>query len=260
MAQTILTFGSVFSLPFLGFYGLCARAAIPSFLAVWLSHRNRPLKVSYRFDTPALRELITIGLPFNVWGSLYTSFWAASESALVLSLSGVSALGLFSVATVIGGAVNTVTMAVWQVLTPRIITAFARHGSVRKINAWMLWVTSGLTGFMILLACAGSFLLDLFVPHFIPKYVAGIAAMKICLWFPVVQAALLPINALFATGRQWLYGRNVIVGLMVFPIATYLLLPVMGGLLAVVTGSLLGRIARAVVVYVDLVVLTRRET
>jgi hypothetical protein len=216
--------------------------------------------VCYRLDATALRELITIGLPFNVWGSLYTSFWAASESALVLSLSGVSALGLFSVATVIGSAVNTVTMAVGQVLSPRIVTAFARDGSVRNLNAWMLPVTAGLTLFMILLACAGSFLLDLFVPHFIPKYVAGIAAMKICLWFPVVQAALLPINVLFATGRQWLYGRNVIVGLIVFPIATFLLLPAMGGLLAVITGSLLGRTARAVVVYLDLVALTRRET
>lgn len=259
MTQTILTFGLVFSLPFLGFYGLSARSAFPQLLAVWLYHRNRPLKVRYRFDIPALKELIGIGLPFNVWGSLYTSFWAASENALVLSLGGVTSLGLFAVATVIGGAVNSLTMAVWQVLAPRIITAYARDGSMRNVNAWMLWVTSGLTGFMILLAITGSFLLDLLVPHFIPKYVAGIAAMKVCLWFPVVQAALLPINALFATGRHWLYGRNVIAGLIVFPIATYLLLPTMGGLLAVVMGSLLGRIARAVVVYLDLASLTRSE-
>ena len=100
VAQTILTFGMVFLLPFLRFYGLCARVAFPSFLAVWLYHRNRPLKVSYRFDTKALRELIKIGLPFSFWGNLYTSVWTATESALVLSLGGVSALGLFSVAAV----------------------------------------------------------------------------------------------------------------------------------------------------------------
>ena len=103
VAQTILTFGMVFLLPFLRFYGLCARVAFPSFLAVWLFHRHRPLKVSYRFDTKALRELIKIGLPFSFWGNLYTSVWTATESALVLSLSGVSALGLFSVAAVMGG-------------------------------------------------------------------------------------------------------------------------------------------------------------
>jgi len=150
-------------------------------------------------------------------------------------------------------------MAIWQVLTPRVVTALARDGSVRNANARIVWVTVGLTGLMIILACAGSFLLDLFVPHFIPKYVAGIPAMKVCLWFPVVQAAFLPMNILFATGRPWLYGRSVITGIVVFTVATYLLLPVIGGLLAVATGSLLGRAARTLAAYVDLVVLTRRE-
>ena len=260
VAQTVLTFGMVFLLPFLRFYGLCARAAFPSFLAVWLYHRHRPLKVSYRFDTKALRELIKIGLPFSFWGNLYTSVWIATESALVLSLSGVSALGLFSVAAVMRGAMNSLPMAIWQVLTPRVVTALARDGSVRNANARIVWVTAGLTGFMILLACAGSFLLDIFVPYFIPKYVAGIPVMKVCLWFSVVQAAFLPINTLFATGRPWLYGRSVIAGLVVFPLATYLLLPVIGGLLAVAVGSLLGRAARTLAAYVDLVILTRRET
>ena len=155
---------------------------------------------------------------------------------------------------------NSLPMAVWQVLTPRVVTTLARDGSVRNANARIVWVTAGLTGFMILLACAGSFLLDVFVPYLIPKYVAGIPVMKVCLWFPVVQAAFLPINTLFATGRPWLYGRSVIAGIVVFPLATYLLLPVIGGLLAVAVGSLLGRAARTLAAYVDLVVLTRRET
>lgn len=259
MAQTVLTFGMVFLLPFLKFYGLCARAAFPSFLAVWLYHRNRPLKVSYRFDTKALWELIKIGLPFSFWGNLYTSVWTATESAMVLSLSGVSALGLFSVAAVMGSAVNALPMAIWQVLTPRVVTAFARDGSVRNANARVIWVTVALVGFMIILAYAGSFLLDIFVPYFIPKYVAGIPVMKVCLWFPVVQAAFLPINTLFATGRPWLYGRSVIAGIVVFPLTTYLLLPVIGGILAVAVGSLLGRAVRTLVAYVDLIALTRQE-
>ena len=101
--------------------------------------------------------------------------------------------------------------------------------------------------------------MDIFVPHFIPKYVDGIAVMKVCLWFSVVEAAFLPINALFATGRPWLYGRSVIAGMVVFPLATYFLYPAIGGLLAVAAGSLLGRTARTLAAYVDLVALTRQE-
>ena len=259
VAQTVLSFGMVFLLPFLGFYGLCARAAFPSVLAVWLYQRHRPLKVSYHFNNKALRELIKIGLPFSFWGNLYTSVWIATESALVLFLGGVSALGLFSVAAVMRSSVNSLPIAISQVLTPRVVTAFARDGSVRNANARIIWLTAGLMGVMILFACAGSFLLDLFVPYFIPKYIAGVPVMKVCLLFSIVEAAFLPINTLFATGRSWLYGRSVIAGMVVFALATYLLYPVMGGLLAVAVGSLLGRATRTLAAYVDLVALASRE-
>ena len=83
--------------------------------------------------------------------------------------------------------------------------------------------------------------------------------MKISLWFSVVQAAYLPINILFATGRPWLYGRNVIAGIVVFPLVTYLLAPTMGGLMAVAIGSLAGHSARTLAAYVDLAILTKRD-
>jgi len=258
--QSILTFGMVFLLPFLRFYGLCVRVALPSSLVVWLFHRKRPLKVAYRFDTKDLGEVIKIGLPYSIWGSLYTSAWIATESALILFLDGVTSLGLFSVAYALRSAMNSLPKAVEQVLTPRVVTTFARDGSIRNANARIAWVTAGITGFMIILVCASSFLLDVFVPHLIPKYVAGIPVMKVCLWFSVVEASFLPMNALFATGRPWLYGRSVIAGIVVFPLATYLLYPAIGGLLAVAVGSLLGRAARTLAAYVDLFVLTRRET
>jgi hypothetical protein len=206
-----------------------------------------------------LGELVRIGLPFSFWGSLYTSVWVATESALVLSFGGVTALGLFSVAYALRSAMNSLPMAVWQVLTPRVVTAFARDESVRNANARIALVTAGLTGFMILFAWAGLYVLDAFVPIVIPKYVAGIPLIKVYLWFCVIEAASLPLNTLFATGRSWLYGRGVIAGMVVFPVATYVLLPVTGGVLAVAIGSLLGRTARTIAAYVDLVVLTRRE-
>ncbi len=260
VAQTVLTFGMVFLLPFLRFYGLCVRAAFPSFLAVWLYHRERPLKISYRLDTKALSELIKIGLPYSFWGNLYTSVWFATESALVLSLSGIFALGLYSVAAVMRSAMNSLPMAIEQVLTPRVVTTLARDGSVHKANVRVIWVTVWLTGFMVVLAVVVSYLLDIFVPYAIPKYVAGIPVMNVCLWFSVVQATFLPMNTLFATGKPWLYGRSVIAGIVVFPLATYLLYPALGGLLAVAVGSLLGHTARTLAAYVDLIALTRRET
>jgi len=260
VVQTVASFGMVFLLPFLKFYGLCARVSIPSLLGVWLFHRNRPLRVTYRFDMKSFRELVVIGLPFSFWGSLYSSFWTATESALVLYLCDVSSLGLFSVAVVMRGAMESLPTAMWQVFAPRIIAAFARDGGVGNMNRNNFKMTLLLTGFMAAMVVIASFLLDILIPILIPKYVAGIQVMKICLWFSVVQTAFLPMSALIATGRSWLYGRSVIAGMVVFSLATYLLYPVIGGLLAVAVGSLLGRTARTLAAYVDLVMLARSET
>lgn len=259
VCQTVLVFGMVFLLPFFGFYGLCARAALPWISTLLLFHRFRPLRVRYRVKPKVLWDLIKIGLPFSFWGNLYTSAWIATESALVLSLSGVTSLGLFFVAVVMRNAVNSIPMSIWQVLTPRVVTSFAKDESVRNANARVIWVTVGLTGFMIIFALLGSLLLEILVPVFIPKYIAGIQVMKVCLWFPVVQAAFLPMNTLFATGKHWTYGRSVIAGIVVFALSTYLLLPITSGILAVVIGSLSGRAARTFAGYLELIALSKRE-
>lgn len=258
--QTILNFVMVFLLPFLRFYGLCARMAVPAVLGLWLFHRERPLRVKYRLDIKAFKEVIKIGLPFGIWGALYSTAWVATESALILALDGVVALGLFSVAYALRSATIALPVAISQVLTPRLVMSFARNGSIHnKAFAQIISVTTVIMLFMVIVAYAGSFLLDIFVPLLISKYIAGIPVMKVCLWFSVVQAAYLPINTLFAMGRPWLFGRGIIAGIIIFALATYLLLPMMGGLLAVTVGSLLGRAARTLAAYVDLYVLMRKE-
>lgn len=259
VVQSIVAFGMVFLLPFLKFYGLCARVAAPSFLVVWLFHRFRPLKVRYRFNAESLWDLIKIGLPFSFYGNLYTSVWVATESSLVLYFCDESSLGLLAVAVVIRSAVNSLPAAVWQVLTPRVVTSFAKEGSVRKANDRIIWVTIVLVLCMMILAVIGSYLIGIFVPYFIPMYMAGIPVMKICLWFSVVNAALLPVNIIFATGRAWLYGRSIVMGIVVFPAVAYFLNSMVGGLIAVAIGSLLGHVVRAVAAYVDLAIVAKKE-
>ena len=257
--QAIVSFGTVFLVPSLRFYGLCIRGASASIAGAWLFYRNRPLKVPFRFDAKALGEVVRIGFPFSFWGSLYSSVWTATESALMLSFGGVTGLGLFAVAAVLREGMNFFPQAVNQVMIPRVVEAFARDESVRNANARSSWLTVGLTGLMVLTILIVSYSLEFLVPIAIPKYTDGIPLMKICLWFSVVQAASLPLNTLFATGRSWLYGRGVIVGLLAFPLATYLLVPMFGGVLAAAMGSLIGRAVRTVEAYVEILLLTRRE-
>lgn len=259
LTQAIMNFSLVLLVPFLGFFGLCIRASLPAAIGVYLFHRKRPLKVRPRWNAKVLWEVVRVGLPFSFWGSLYTSVWSATESALMLSLGGLKGLGLFAVASVIREGMNVLPQSVYHVMTPRVVEAYAREGSVRRANARSLLVTAGLTGTMVILVLICSYLLGVLVPLAIPKYVDGIPLMRASLWFSVLQAAALPFNTLFATGRSWLYGRGVIAGMVVFPVAAYLLAPVLGGILAVAVGSLCGRAARTLVAYAELAVLNRRE-
>jgi O-antigen/teichoic acid export membrane protein len=259
LLQSIVTFGAVFLLPILKFYGLCVRSVVSSVFGVWLFHRNRPIRAQYRFSTPALKEVIKIGFPLTFWGSIWTSVWTASESALVLYLGGVSGLGLFAVAVVLRDGMSVLPLAVSQVLSPRVVETFARSGSIKKANAISMWITVGLTAFMVIAVLVASWLLDFLVPLAIPKYAEGISLMKICLWFAVVHTAALPLNTLFAKGRPWIWGRGVIPGLIVFPLSAYFLIPALGGACAVAAGSLVGRSVRLIAGYIDIALLTKDE-
>jgi O-antigen/teichoic acid export membrane protein len=257
--QAVANFVLVFVLPLFQFYGLCLRAAGSAFVGVWLMHRKRPLKMPYRLTREPLIEVIRIGFPLSFWGSINTSFWTAAENSLMLMLGGFTELGLFSIAAVLREAISVLPQAVNQVIMPRIVEGFGRDGSVRSANARTFLPTVGLTMFMTVVVVAIAFSLDILVPLAIPKYTAGIPLMKACLWFGVVQTAALPLNAIFATGKPWVFGRGILLGLVVFPISAYLLAPSIGGVLAVAWGSLLGRAVRIVEAYAEIYLLIHQE-
>lgn len=260
LAQALLSFGLVFLVPRFQFVGLSIRSAVPSVAYVWMLNRKRPLRVRYKFDAQALRDVMGVGLPFSMWGSIYTSIWTATESALVLALGGVTSLGLFAAAAVMREAMSVLPLAASQVLTPRIVEAFAREGSVRRATARLMLPTMLLTAGVAASVVVASWLLGILVPVAIPKYVDGLRLMRVCLWFAVIQAASLPLNIIFASGKSWIFGRGVVVGLAVVPVVAYLLVPVLGGVMAVAVGSLAGRAARTAVAYLELAMLAHQET
>jgi O-antigen/teichoic acid export membrane protein len=259
LMQSVMNFVLIILLPFLQFFGLCIRAAVSTVAGVWLLHDSRPLKVRYKLDLKALGEVLKVGLPLSLWGNLNTSIWVAAENSLILYFGGVTHLGLFTAAYALREGINIVPIAINQVLMPRIVEGFARDESVRNANAKTAWLTVALTAAMTLIILVLMLLLDELVPILIPKYVEGLPLMRLCLWFGVVQTAALPLNTLFATGKSWLFGRGVLAGMLAFLVSAYLLTPSLGGPIAVVTGSLIGRAVRTIAAYVDIFLLIRRE-
>lgn len=257
--QAALSFGLVFVLPLLGFFGLCLRSALPSVGATWLLHRGRPLKVAPSLRRKPFIDLIRIGLPFCFWGSLYTSLWSALENTLMLALGGVHGLGLFAVAVMLREGICILPQAIHQVLLPRIVQAYGREGRLGSAHELMYRIVSPLALGMAAVVLAVSWALGTLIPILIPNYADGLGLMKVLLWTGVLQAVALPLNALFASGKSWRYGRGILAGFITFPIVTYLLAPLTGGILAVAGGSLAGKAVRTGIGYLELRLLVSEE-
>ncbi len=259
LLQAVVGFCMIVAVAYWGFYGLCMRSVIPVLVGVWFYQKTRPLHISLRFDFVTFKEVVRIGLPLSFWGTLYTSLWMAAEYSLMLHFGGVKGVGLFAVAVIIRESLSILPQSVHQVFMPRVVESYAREGGVRPAAKRTFLMTGLLSILMVSMVVIISIMLDYFVPLFIPKYVDGLLLMKVCLGLVVIQAASLPLNGLVATGRSWLYGKGILAGMFVFPLAVYMLNPYIGGILAVAAGSLIGRIVRTIVAYFDLLKVMRLE-
>ena len=259
LTQAVIAFCLIVAVAFWGFYGLCLRAAIPAILSVWLYHRARPLRMSLHFDLSSFKEVVKVGMPICFWGTLYSSLWMAAEYSLMLHFGGIKAVGLFAVALLMRESLSILPQSIHQVIMPRVFESYARNGGVSNYAKSTFMVAGVATLFMIVVVLIIFVLLDYFVPFFIPNYIDGLSLMKICLGWSVFQAASLPLNGLVATGRSWLYGKGILAGLLTFPLAVYLLNPIVGGIVAVAVGSLIGRLVRTIVAYFDFFTLIRQE-
>jgi len=257
--QSVLGLLFVLALPLLGFFGLSLRAAIPAAVGTWRLHRARPFKTPPTWAPDPLLSLVRIGLPFCIWGSLYTSVWFALESTLLLALDGPRGLGLFAVAAVLRDGICIFPLAVSQVLQPRILEAFGRDGALAKASRSAVRMVPPLVLGMTLLAIAMSWALERLVPLLIPQYVDGVGLMKLALWFGVVQALALPLGGILYSGKGSTFGRGVWIGLLFFAATAYVLTPFVGGMKAVVAGSLAGKLVRTGVGYLDFRAMVGKE-
>jgi len=260
LIQAVIGFCLVYASITYGFYGFCVRFCVPIIICGWLYHRSRPLRMPLKFEFPVFKDVLKIGVPLCFWGTLFTSLWVAVEFSLVLEFGGIKALGLFSIAVMMRESLSILPKSIHQVFLPRVIESFARKGGVKSAVTRSILGTGLFTLLMIGIVLIIGPLLDYFVPLVIPMYIDGLLMMKACLWLAVIEAVSLPLNGLIATGKGWLYGKGVVVGILAFLIAFYILNSYIGGVMAVIIGSLIGRLVRTLVAYLDLFSLIRQES
>jgi len=228
---------------------MAMRTGCSSLASLIYLHIHRPLKIHWRFNWRKWFDLVKEGVPMFIAGYGSTVGWSLLITTLVWKELGVVALGFSTMAFMILQVANHVPQAIVAVYTPRIIEEFGRTESVdaglRICRKPLLWSMPG----MLLLVVGGAIGLQLFVPVLMPKYVEAIPAMGLALLYLPFTMLEMPYVLLVATGDTLAQNIVTFVGLGIFAALGLAAIAAGLGLNGVIGASLLGRLARLLMIY-----------
>ncbi len=199
--QGVLNVALVVFVVLFGFYALCARSilslgALMTVLWVWLPRRFKP-----KWDTEAVKELMSTGLP--IWGAgQLIDLWDVFNATLMVALMGTEGFGLYAIARIIGQALKTFPTALQQVLQPRITMGFARNGDLAGSFRQSYRPTFAIASLFIPVAVIGWLLLPPAVAFALPKYTPGVGAAQWVLPLVAIQNFRPPIAVLAAVSKR----------------------------------------------------------
>lgn len=172
---------------FFGFYGLIVRGVLLAIYEFYLLFKNKPYSLNLKYEVKHFRKLFKTGLPIFMVGQV-NSLWATFLNTFIFSLGGPLNFGLFALSTIVQNAFGVIPSAFAQVIYPKMSILFGEGKSVShilKVNVKPLFFQ-----FVIMLGVAliGVFLLPVFIPYLLPKYIDGIVAAQWMLFVPVAQS------------------------------------------------------------------------
>jgi len=160
-----------------GFRGQCFRLGTIAVIEIFLLWRWRPIRVTARFKWSQWLHLIKIGLPIFGVGYFY-SVWRSMDRAYILKALGREQLGFYQLATLTRLAGMSITIAVSQIIYPRMAHAYGKHGD----RSMLLKVGRKPLKLLLVLAIpvliGAWFAIEPIVQWLVPRYLPGVPAAK----------------------------------------------------------------------------------
>jgi O-antigen/teichoic acid export membrane protein len=177
------------------------------------------------------------------------AWWTVLNSTLVLKLTGIEGMGLYSMVLLAGAALDVVPTSVAQVLYPRMAEEYGRTGKVanllRILRKPVLFTTAGLVPVVV----AAWFLVGPVMRLAVPAYVDAVPAARWALLL-VFVSALMPVTSVFNTvRRQDLNAIAVVVGMASYGGSLAWLIRDGASLVAFPQAMLIGRVVFVVLCY-----------
>lgn len=202
---------SVLFVVFFGFYGLIIRGISLAAYQFYLLFRNKPVKLRWDYYFDDYKKLFKTGFPIYLIGYI-NSLWATILYNIIFKTGGAIAFGLYSISSIIQGAIGVIPTAFGVITYPRMTTMFAQGSSVEKIIKGNLKVLLFQFGFLLVIAITTVLLLPILIPLILPKYMGGILAAQWMCFVPVAQTFDTLNNIYNVINRQKMLFVSLILG------------------------------------------------
>ncbi len=181
-----------------GLYAVFAGLVFGQALALWWTRRHDPYRPGWRIELAALKTLIRLGIPVTLTTVLGTVIFDVDIILIKQWYPGYRMAGLYGLGVTFSALMMMVPYTVGHALAPRIYREAGKPEGERDLARYIRKPLLLLTG----LAAVGSGAATLiFVPAielYLPRYLDGLPAMRLLVWYTVFNAAVTTVGYLFA--------------------------------------------------------------
>lgn len=159
------------------FFGLCIRAIILALVDLYFTTKWNPLKTEAKFSWENFKILSRVGMPIYFVANIY-GLWPTFQRTIILSMLGTKGLGIYALANIVQGMLNTFNNSISSISFPKMSLAYGEGKSiieVLKIPAKLVLVSLGIYSLILVV---GWILLPPVVAFFLPNYTAGVEAAQ----------------------------------------------------------------------------------
>lgn len=210
-------FGNIISVIFVfifGFWGLLIRGIFLSVYQFLLLFINKPIELKWQYLIRDYKELFKIGLPIFSIGYI-NSLWTTIMSNIIFSFGGATFFGLYSLSTIIQGAIGVIPSAFSGITYPRMTIMFAEGKTIVQILKRNIKTLIFQFIFLLITAILAALLLPKVVSILLPQYIDGIYAAQWMCFVPVVQSFDVLNNIYNVVKKQKWLLISLIIGALV---------------------------------------------
>lgn len=194
---------TVFLVYFFSIYGLIIKSVLIALFEFYLKFKNKPFKLSYRFEFIHMKVLIKTGLPMFI-ASQSVQLWLTFINNFVYSVGGALNFGLFGLSNIIQNTLGIIPRSMSQVVFPQMTKSLSQGTPIDIVLKSNIKPMLFQFIIMLFICVLGFYLLPIVIPIVLPKYIDGIKAAQWIIFIPLVQS-FSSIGNIFAAIKKMKY-------------------------------------------------------